>query len=102
MNSFQQVLYWLISGSKGGLSRAKILYSLEKEPMNSHALSQKVKLDYKTVQHHLKVLSENQLVVKTGGRYGQVFFLSPELKENWSLFKKMFDKKLIEGEKNGK
>jgi len=99
MDSFQQLLYWLILGSKGGKNRARILFALEKEPMNSNALSKKLELDYKTTQHHISLLSENHLIVKTGDKYGQMFFVSPQLKENWSLFKKLFEKKLLKEER---
>ncbi len=100
MAKFQQILYWLIAGSKGGLNRARILSSLEKKPMNSNALAKTLCLDYKTVQHHLVLLLENQLIVAMGVKYGKVFFLSPEMKDNWELFKKMLEEKnLVEEEK---
>ncbi len=99
MDSFQQAVYWLIAGSKGGINRAKILFALEKEPMNSNVLSKKMKVDYKTIQHHISLLLENHLIVKTGSKYGQVFFVSPQLKENWSLLKKLFEKKILKEEK---
>jgi len=100
MAKFQQILYWLIAGSKGGLNRARILGILEKKPMNSNALAKKLCLDYKTVQHHLALLLENQIIVATGRKYGQVFFLSPEMKDNWGLFKKLFEEKnVVEEEK---
>ena len=98
MDSFQQVLFWLIAGSKGGTNRARILFALEKEPMNSNVLSKKVKLDYKTTQHHINLLLENHLIVRTGDKYGQIFFISPQLKDNWSLFKKLFEKKALKEE----
>jgi DNA-binding MarR family transcriptional regulator len=98
MDVFQQALYWLIAGSKGGTNRARILFALEKEPTNSNALTKKLKLDYKTTQHHILLLSENHLIVRTGGKYGQVFFISPQLKENWSLFKKLFEEKILKEE----
>jgi len=99
MDSFQQVLFWLIAGSKGGTNRAKILFSLDKEPMNSNVLSKKLEMDYKTIQHHINLLLQNQLIVKTGDKYGQVFFVSPQLKDNWSLFKKLFEKKILKEER---
>ncbi len=100
MNSFQQALYWLIAGSKGGINRARILVSLESQPMNSNELSKKLNLDYKTTQHHINLLLENHLVVRTGGKYGTVFFVSPEMQENWNLFKNLFEKKVLLEEKN--
>lgn len=67
--------------------------------MNSNALTKKVNLDYKTTQHHINLLLENQLIVKTGDKYGQVFFISLQLKDNWSLFKKLFEKKILKEER---
>lgn len=98
MHSFKQVLYWLIAGSKGGINRARILGALEKKPMNSNTLSTKLKLDYKTVQHHIKLLQQNQLIVNTGSRYGKVFFISPQLKDEWQLFEEMLKKGGVENE----
>ena len=99
MDFFQQNLYWLIVGSKGGFNRARILSVLESEPMNANNLSKKLLMDYKTIQHHIKLLSENQLIVQSGGKYGKVFFLSPQLKDNWQLFKKLFESKKVKEER---
>lgn len=97
MNRFEQILYWLIAGSKGGANRARILYCLEKKPMNANMLSKKLGLDYKTVQHHIDILQENQLITSSGKGYGNVYFISPELKDAWQLFKKMFEEKDLGG-----
>ncbi len=91
MKRFEQILYWLIAGSKGGANRARMLKVLEKKPMNANALSKNLALDYKTVQHHIKVLKENQLIVSSGQGYGDIYFISPDMKDHWSLFKKMFE-----------
>ena len=99
-NNYQGFIRVLLVKSKGSLNRTRILCSLEKKPMNSNALAKKLCLDYKTIQHHLALLLENQLIVATGVKYGQVFFLSPEMKDNWGLFKKLFEEKnLVEEEK---
>lgn len=84
-------MYWLLSGSKGANNRLKILTVLSKKPMNLNELSQKVGLNYKTVQHHIGLLLENNFLVKAGSRYGQVYFLSDQLKENNGLLKKLLD-----------
>ena len=46
MNSFSQLLYWLIAGSKGGANRAKILIALKSKPMNAHNLAKQLKIDF--------------------------------------------------------
>ena len=60
---FKRVLWYLIGSTKGGANRAKILKLLNERPANPNQLSTVLKLDYKTVLHHLKILSENGLVI---------------------------------------
>jgi len=43
-------------------------------------------MDYKTVRHHLNVLMKNHLLTSVGDSYGAMFFISPELEENYSEF----------------
>ena len=89
MSSIVHILQWLILGSKGGETRKQILLTLKKKPMNANALSKKLFFDYKTIQHHLAILEKNELLTKIGERYGQVYFISVELEDNFELFKKM-------------
>jgi DNA-binding transcriptional ArsR family regulator len=81
-----RILWWLIAGSKGGANRATILMALKEAPCNAHQLSERLSLDYKTVQHHLRILDENRLVVSQGGGYGKVYFLSKEFEANYGEF----------------
>jgi predicted transcriptional regulator len=46
------------------------------QPFNTHQLSKVLDLDYKAVQHHMKVLQKNNMVSKTGEKYGAIFHLS--------------------------
>jgi predicted transcriptional regulator len=89
MSSIVHVLQWLILGSKGGETRKQILLALKQKPMNANVLSKKLSFDYKTIQHHLLVLEKNELITKIGEKYGQVYFISVELEDNFELFKKM-------------
>jgi len=100
MDYFEQTMYWLLSGSKGAINRVRIIAELEKKPVNMNALSKKTNLNYKTIQHHVQLMLENNLLVERGSNYGKVFFLSPQLNEKKSLFKKLFDESnLQEGKK---
>jgi predicted transcriptional regulator len=89
MSKVKQILQWLILGSKGGDTRKQIILTLAKKPMNANALSKKLSFDYKTIQHHLLILEKNELITKVGNKYGQVYFISGELEDNFDLFKKL-------------
>lgn len=96
MDDFERIGYWLLAGSKGGRNRAKILSVLRKKPMNSNQLSEKLKVDYKTVAHHIELLEENGLLYSTENKYGKMFFPSDSLESS----KKMLEliKKVMEDE----
>jgi len=83
---------FLIHGTRCGPVRALILATLEEQPLNANQLAQKLELDYSTIKHHLDVLMENRLVEPVGGKYGQLYFLSSMLQENYDQFKEMLDK----------
>jgi len=87
MREVERALYWIILGTMGGNNRARILKELIKMPQNTNQLSKILNLDFKTVQHHLKVLEKNKLVVyKGGGGFAKIYFPSPMLEENIDSF----------------
>ena len=88
----KRVLWWLIAGTKGGVNRARIINALNDRPYNANQLSTVLELDYKTIRHHLKVLSENNVVTSTGSSYGAMYFLSPAMEENYTLFEEIWEK----------
>lgn len=49
-------------------------------------------MDYKTVRHQLKVLLRNRLILGVGEGYGSLFFVSPELEQNYEEFLKIWEK----------
>lgn len=78
----KRLLWWLLAGTRGGETRTMILRLLMERPYNANQLTQKLGLDYKTVRHHLRVLQKNRIVTARGGRYGRLYFLTPEMEEN--------------------
>ena len=86
----KDLLWWLCIGSKGGINRVKIINLLQDNPYNAYNISKILELNYKTVRHHLKLLSEHNVVVTPPGvKYGAVYFLSEDMKENYELFEKI-------------
>lgn len=86
MDGRTRVMWWLLEGSRGGTARKKILAALLLRPQNTHQLSKVVSMDYKTVEYHLRILLENEMVTKTGGEYGAVYFVSTFAEEHRELF----------------
>jgi DNA-binding transcriptional ArsR family regulator len=86
------LLGWLIAGTRGGLTRAKIIIALKETPQNANQLATSLKLDYRTIRHHLEVLEKNKLIVSAGEGYGITYFLSPVMEENYALFEEILKK----------
>lgn len=86
------LLGWLIAGTRGGLTRAKIIQALKEAPQNANQLASLLKMDYRTIRHHLDVLEKNRLIVSAGEEYGKTYFLSPVLEENYALFEEIMKK----------
>jgi predicted transcriptional regulator len=80
----QKLLLYLFTGTKGGYTRLKIIMHLEARPFNTNQLAQVLNMDYKAIQHHMRVLEKNNLVTKVGKRYGAIFHLSNFLEVNIS------------------
>ncbi len=89
MKQIKRLLYWLLSTS-GGVNRGRIIELLREKPMNAHEISDALKLDYKTVRHHLRVLEKNNLVTSAGG-YGKMYFISEMLEANMEYFDEIWD-----------
>lgn len=49
-------------------------------------------MDYKTIRHHLRILLRNRLIMEVGGGYGSMYFLAPELEQNYDEFLKIYEK----------
>jgi DNA-binding transcriptional ArsR family regulator len=90
---FKRVLWYLISSTTGGVNRAKILEMLSSKPANPHQIAKELNLDYKTVLHHLKVLTNNGLVITDKkGSYGAAYFLTPLMENNYQSFIEILSK----------
>ena len=88
----RKLLLYLFTGTKGGYTRLKIVMNLEAIPMNTHQLSKEMGLDYKAIQHHMKVLEKNNLVTKVGEKYGAIFHLSNFLEINIECLSEVIEK----------
>jgi len=89
---FKMILWFIISGTKGGVNRAKILNLIKDTPMNANKIATVLNLDHKTIVHHVKILSKNELVVKAEKDYGAEYQLSKIMKENHVVLEEIMNK----------
>ena len=85
----KRLLWFIFAGSRGGLTRLKIISKLKENPLNTNQLANELGLDYKAIQHHIKVLEKNSLITKAGEKYGIMFFISTFLEVNMETFEEI-------------
>ena len=102
--SLKHVLGWLIAGTRGGITRARIVRTLTATPQNANQLASQLEMDYRTIRHHLKVLEKNRIITSAGEKYGLTYFLSSEMEENYGLFEEILERlgKDFEKKKKGR
>ncbi|MFB5610338.1 MAG: ArsR/SmtB family transcription factor [Nitrosopumilaceae archaeon] len=88
----RRLLWFVFAGSRGGLNRLRIISALKDKPMNTNQLANELGLDYKAIQHHMKVLEKNNLVSKEGEKYGITYFVSTFLEVNMETFNEIENK----------
>jgi len=90
--SITHQLWWIIAGTKGGITRAKIIIALKEQPLSANQLTELLKLDYKTIRYHLDLLTDNKLLITAGKKYGLMYFISPELESNFETFLEIWNR----------
>jgi len=88
-----KMMFWNLFGTlRGGKNRIKIISLIKNRPQNTNQLSAELKLDYKAVSHHLKILEENSIITKMGDGYGTCYFTSPLFEANQQIFDEIVTK----------
>jgi DNA-binding transcriptional ArsR family regulator len=82
----KRLLWYLFAGSRGGENRIRIIDLLKERPYNMNQLAEAMGVDYKAVQHHIGVLEKNNMVTRTGEKYGVLYFISNYLETNIEAF----------------
>ncbi|UCC34115.1 MAG: winged helix-turn-helix transcriptional regulator [Candidatus Bathyarchaeota archaeon] len=69
-----------------------MIKALKEKPRNANQLATFLKMDYRTIRHHIEVLQKNKIITSAGEGYGTTYFLSIEMEENYSLFEEIMKK----------
>jgi predicted transcriptional regulator len=88
----KRLLWFVFTGSKGGLNRIRLISVIRKTPLNANQLAKELGLDYKAIQHHVNVLEKNNLITRVGEKYGATFFISTFLEVNLETFDEIVTK----------
>ena len=91
-SAVRRIIWWVFAGNRGGVNRGRIVISIRERPLNANQIAQALEMDYKTVRHHLDVLSKNHMILEVGEGYGSIYFISPELEQNYDEFVRIWEK----------
>lgn len=89
---FKMILWVIIAGTRGGINRAKILNLLTNMPLNANKIATILKLDHKTVIHHVNILTKNELIIKEEKDYGATYNLTQIMKDNQNVLVEIMEK----------
>lgn len=87
----EAVLWYVLTATRGGTNRVRILRALDERPRNANRLAEELDLDYKTVRHHLEVLVDNGVVEASGDEYGAVYRPSEAARDHWETVESILE-----------
>lgn len=85
------VLWYVLTGTRGGTNRVRILRALDEQPRNANQLAEALDLDYKTVRHHLDVLMDNDVLENSGDDYGAVYLPTGRARHHWDTIETIIE-----------
>ena len=83
---FKRILWYVFFGTRGGPTRIKIVDLIMDRPYNINQLSTEMKMDYKSIQHHIKILEDNKIILPEEKKYGTMYFHSPTFEQALEVF----------------
>jgi len=88
----RRTLWFLLGGKRGGENRARIIWSLRAKPSNINQLATELDLQYKAVQHHIRILVRSSLLAPSGEGYGAVYVLTQWFEHHFGQFEQICQK----------
>lgn len=88
----EAVLWYVLTGTRGGKNRVRILRAVDEQPLNANQLAEQLDLDYTTIRHHLDVLVDNGVVRSGGDGYGAVYLPTERARDHWDVVEEILDR----------
>ncbi|WP_226012781.1 winged helix-turn-helix domain-containing protein [Halomicrobium salinisoli] len=88
----EKALWYLLTATRGGANRARIIRALSEQPMNANELAEELDVGYKTVRHHLDVLVDHDVVEPGESDYAKLYFLTDRFERNWDTFEEITER----------
>ena len=85
----RRTLCFLLGRKRGGENRARIIWSLRAKPSNINQLATELGLQYKAVQHHIRILVGSSLIAPSGEGYGAVYLLTQWFEHHFQQFEQI-------------
>jgi DNA-binding transcriptional ArsR family regulator len=86
-----KALWYLLTATRGGENRARIIRSLSERPRNANQLATSLDLEYKTVRHHLDMLEDHGVVESGDNEYGKLYFLTDQFEQHREAFEDIME-----------
>lgn len=87
--AMEEALWYLITGTRGGKNRARIIRCLLDHPQNPNQIAERLNLDYNTVRHHLDILTDHDVIGASGEEYGAVYFVTDRFERHIDTFEEI-------------
>lgn len=84
-------LWYVLTGSRGGATRATLLAAVADEPMTVGQLAERVDIEYTSARYHLDVLCENDLIEGADEREARTYAPTDEVRREWDVVEDIFE-----------
>jgi DNA-binding transcriptional ArsR family regulator len=88
----EKALWYLLTATRGGANRARIIRALSERPMNANQLASDLDVGYKTVRHHLDALEDHGVVEAGEESYATLYFLTDRFEQHRDTFEMILEK----------
>jgi DNA-binding transcriptional ArsR family regulator len=85
-------LWYVLTGTRGGENRVRLLRAVDEQPRNANQLAEDLDLNYKTIRHHLDVMTDNDILRKSGDDYGAVYLPTKRVEKHWDTVEDIFER----------
>lgn len=85
----EKALWYLFTATRGGENRVRVVRSLAERPKNANQLAEDLDVAYTTARHHLDMLTDHDVVERSGEDYAALFFLTDRFEQNSEAFERI-------------